>query len=511
MKRILLYLLLCLFFSFTGWWLPWGLSGYSQTTPEPVQPTGGSAEGMTSGAAPAPKESFGPSGQGLSKKTDYDAAGEDLRTILRHFAEENGLNIAIGDDVQGQVNVKLKDVSLETILKTILLVNGYDYFQEDDIIIITKKGKVKTITRTFHLDNVDAASVRNVIQGLLSPDGEVLTFVRGKGVGNEKTQERSNLLIVRDNPANIEDIERIIKTVDTPAPQVLIEARIMEVNVNALDALGINWNVQVSTQGPSLPTTFPLKTTQEIGPYVPPPKSAPNAQAGDRIAADDAAFKAGVLSCAQFTAVLKLLQSRGPDVNLLAQPRIMTLDNQEAEIVIGDIVPIPRYAYNEQRGTWEITGYTEQKVGITLTSTPHITSDNHIALMVKPEISEIVGWVVGPSGQNEKPQISTRRADTQVRIKDNETIVIGGLIKVVETVNESKIPFLGDIPILGGLFRSRSVEKDKIDLLIFITPRIMTEEQLKELSKEEQERMNKEQGGHSGIIPPAPLPKETPK
>ncbi|MCK4908913.1 MAG: type II and III secretion system protein, partial [Planctomycetes bacterium] len=147
----------------------------------------------------------------------------------------------------------------------------------------------------------------------------------------------------------------------------------------------------------------------------------------------------------------------------------------------------------DQRGAWKITGYEDKNVGITLRITPHITPGQNILMTIKPEVSEIIGWVVGPSGKNEKPIISIRKANTQVRVKNNDSLVISGLTKDMNIQQESKVPLLGDIPILGYFFRYKRMRKQKTDLLIFISPVILPEKEGRKLTRLEEKRWKLEQ------------------
>ena len=218
--------------------------------------------------------------------------------------------------------------------------------------------------------------------------------------------------------------------------------------------LGIAWNIQASASGAIKPTEFPFKTK---GSHIPVP--AP----GD--------FTFGTLSLEKFTATLQALETSGKS-NLLSSPSITTLNDKEAKIMVGDIVPIAKYEFNKETGTWEITGYDEKDIGITLTVTPHINQDNFVTMDVTPEVSEITDW----KGQfNERPVTSTRQARTQVRIKDGQTLVIGGLLKKTEIKGNTGVPFFSRIPVLGYLFGKRNATCEKTDLLIFITPHILTE------------------------------------
>jgi len=166
---------------------------------------------------------------------------------------------------------------------------------------------------------------------------------------------------------------------------------------------------------------------------------------------------------------LEILNSR-TDTNIISNPRITTLNNQEAKIIVGTIVPIPLYEYSTDTGTRIISGYENQKIGVQLVVTPNINEQKYITLDVVPSVDEITGWT-GPD--NERPIISTRSATTKVMIKDGQTLVIGGLISEKKVKYKKKVPILGDIPILGLLFTKKEDTVDKTDLLIFITPRII--------------------------------------
>ena len=158
--------------------------------------------------------------------------------------------------------------------------------------------------------------------------------------------------------------------------------------------------------------------------------------------------------------------------NLVSAPKITTLDNQEAEIIVGTVVPIARYENSVQTGALQISGYDEKKIGVRLLVTPHVGPDSSMILTVNPEISEIVEY----RGQfNERPVTSTRSATTQVEVRSGETVMIGGLIRTVDTKIERKVPILGDIPLLQYLFRHKATTRQKVDLMIFITPHLLEE------------------------------------
>ena len=400
---------------------------------------------------------------------DFNEA--EISDVLRILSEEYKLNIIAGKDIAGKVTVSFTGVKLNDALSSILKTNGYDYVREGNIIRVIKLGQagVERITRIFALKHVDARDVRKSLSGMLTQYGQIETMTRTKGIGSEKTEGRSNVLIITDIPSNLKKLEQIVSQLDKPVPQIMIQAKIMEVSVNDVKDLGINWNLEASVGGAARPVSFPFNIKN-----VPKERYAARYFPGNFPAPDDADFIFGTLSFTNLTAALKLLETN-INTNVLSSPKIATLDNQEASIHVGDIIPVPQYTYNDERASWEITGYDEQEVGITLKVTPHVSGE-HIVMTVFPEISEIIGWVKGPSGNDEKPRLSTRRIDTQVKVKNGETIVIAGLMKDKEIKTVYKVPILGDIPLLGLLFRRHNPVKEKIDLLIFLTPYILTDE-----------------------------------
>ncbi|HKQ18242.1 MAG TPA: type II and III secretion system protein, partial [Candidatus Eisenbacteria bacterium] len=197
------------------------------------------------------------------------------------------------------------------------------------------------------------------------------------------------------------------------------------------------------------------------GPAFPPGQNFPYPTPGD--------FTFGKLSFQEFAVALDILKQTS-NTNLISAPNVTTLDNQQAEIVVGTVVPIALYERLKDTGTLEITGYDEKKIGVRLLVTPHTADDSSLVLTVNPEISEIIEY----RGQfNERPVTSTRSAATQVVMRSGETVMIGGLIKTVDIKIVRKVPILGDIPLLGLLFRHKTRQQQKVDLMIFVTPRLI--------------------------------------
>jgi type IV pilus secretin PilQ/predicted competence protein len=315
-------------------------------------------------------------------------------------------------------------------------------------------------------------------------------------VGSIEIDERSNSILVTDLPSSIATVERLVKELDTTTPQVMIEAKVIETVLGSTDKLGIDWTAKVTISGAKRPTTAPFEALDDEGLKNYLPLSTPTASGtvGTFPAVGTAPpltgypysfpytastnFVLGTLNFSEFQMVLELLKKRDK-TSLLSAPRITTLNNREAKVVVGTKIPIPTYERNATTGVMEVTGYEQQDVGITLKVTPNISPDGTIKLTLHPEVSSIVSYT-GPN--NERPIVSTREADTQVQLRDGQTVVIGGLIKEQNTSMVKRVPILGYIPILGFPFQKTEVTKEKTDLLIFVTAHILADRKTEDMS-----------------------------
>ncbi len=305
------------------------------------------------------------------------------------------------------------------------------------------------------------------IKSLLSSEGKVL-------YGSEP-----NSILVIDYPENLRRIEEYLKMIDVPPKQVLIEARVVEVRLQGENSLGINWQAFAekggfeigqfrigSTPGGPLEQNIPYKST-----YYPPGSTASTSV--------EEPFTITVFD-ENINVVLKAL-ANSYDTNILSAPRITTVNNRPAEIKIIQKLPWaePEVEMSDQgiAITWDINF---EEVGIILKVTPTVTDDGKIAMELQPEVSEKVDdyqlTVVQGSTQipYTVPVIDKRSADTKVVIGNGQTLIIGGLIKEKNIKGVTKVPILGDIPLLGWFFKSKKDTRDKTELLIFVSPTIVT-------------------------------------
>ncbi|MCQ9205837.1 MAG: secretin and TonB N-terminal domain-containing protein [Omnitrophica bacterium] len=425
----------------------------------------------------------------LKQKVTLNYSNADLAQVLRTLSEGTDINIIAGPKVKGRVTVHLKDIPLETALNSILLSNGYTYVKENDILRVISLEEMKrspmsaTVVKVFTLKYADANNVRQAISRFLSEYGSIQTFSRTTP-GKSAKKSRANILIIRDTSQVLANIEQIIVELDKEPYQVLIEAKVIDLIYDGDDQMGIDWTVTGTLTGATVPTTLPFSNRRNtIGTDIVPDAGGttalfPGGAGGigltgiGKLGTDSGLFSYGTISFANLQALLQFIETHDKS-NLLSAPHIATLDGEEASINVGEIIPIPTYERNSETGTIEITGYQELEVGVILRVTPYVMGDEKVMLVLHPEVSELTDRAVGPNG--ERPIVTVRQAKTTVNVRDGETVVIGGLLKDNIVEDDHRVPFLGDIPFLGAVFRYTSKSVDKRELLIFVTPHIIRE------------------------------------
>lgn len=391
----------------------------------------------------------------------------DIESVLRLLSENYGLNIISDGKLDRTVTTKLEGVTIDEALSAIVRANGYNYVRQGDIIIVKEDlgGKKDMVTRVFKLDYIDADAFRQACSRLVSKEGSIESFSRHllekpEGVlWNEKIfRDRKDILLVTDYPDVISVIESMVEELDAPVPQVMIEVKFIERTLSESDDLGINWNIDAEFSGeppidPQLLSQF--GGTGEI--YIPNKVF----KEGD--------FTFGQLKLDRFSAILQLIEQSGK-AKLLSNPKIVTLDNHEARITVGTKILIPI----RERGTASdviLESFEEMDIGISLSVIPHVHRNGDVTLQIQPRVEEITGY----TGEFlDRPIIAERTATTQIKVKDGETIAIGGLIRESDVETVRRVPVLGRIPLIKYLFTHKSKRMEKTDLLIFITPELMT-------------------------------------
>ena len=398
--------------------------------------------------------------RGEASLLTMDFKDADLRNVLRLIAEQNGLNVIAGPEITGMVTVRLQGVTVDEALRNILKSNGFAYVRDENVILVQPEEEnppaMPRETRVYTLQWVDGTAIKPVIEAILSEGGKAQTFSRTTGDKKPEGGGRSDVIIVSDKPPVLLEVDEIIERIDVPEPQVMIEARIIETIYTKDDRVGIAW-----------PNTFQFlysKLSLEE-------KYQSNSGGSGTSEQIGSAFEWGRLSVRDFQAAIDIL-SQQRNSKLISNPRITTLNNQEAEIGVTTSVPIltvNRFSFAAE--AQDVATYEYIDIGITLKVTPRVNEGHAITLEVAPTIEEISGFT-GPVA-SQVPITTKRSTVTNVRVEDGETIVIGGLLKDDRAETITKLWFLGDIPILGRLFRHKALQETKSDLIIFITPHII--------------------------------------
>ncbi len=406
-------------------------------------------------------------------KVTLDLQDVPLDDALRILSKQFGLSIITAKDVTTSVTARFNEVSLKEALHSLVTINGFSYRTKGSVIEVytSPPGKGPAVERptieTFELKYASAEKTKALLRPFLS-----------EKVGKIEADTNRNILIVYDVPDNMACVAKVVERIDRPEPQVTISAEIIEASIDVDETLGIDWETRLAASGAARPITFPFSKGKSHSDFV--PSNNPGDGDDDEFSVDDSFpypstddFTFGTLDASGLKAVLQALKTDG-GTNLIGNPEITTLNNREAKINLGTTVPVPTYTTNLETGVSTVTGFEDVETGTILRVTPRVNDGGKsVTLKVAPEISEIIGY----KGQyDERPVIVSRKAETTVRLRDGETLVIGGLVSEKTVDSTTKIPLLGDIPLLGWLFKSKHSVIEKSSLYIFITPRIMNAE-----------------------------------
>jgi type IV pilus assembly protein PilQ len=459
----------------------------------------------TGAAAPAPSTVT------LNEKKDLisvDFPNEEIRTILRNVADMFELNLVVPETLQGRTSIKLRNVTWRQIFREVLQPVGYTFLEDQNIIRVVSQDALAqepTITEVYILNYAEAGKILPTISSMVDPPDVVK--------GRIQIDQRNNALVVTERPSRQEKIKEIIVKLDVATAQVMIESKFIEVTNNDGSDVGVNWsslkNLSVKQSetkwqaasrtgngtytpakyktytDPANPTVAKYVRDENGNPIVDTPStstpetySAPGVNSSDWKNNLQSLFNSPTLitstfSISEFGAVMSLYESQN-NVRLVSNPTVVTLNNVEASINIGEEYPIPNYTYNQEQGSFEISGFTYKPIGINLKVTPQINNAGFVKLNILPEVSSRSGEVsFGGASGAAIPIISTRKAITQVSLKNGHTLGIGGLIEDQKTKGTSKVPILGEIPVLGSLFKSKSDQLKTRNLIIFITAKTL--------------------------------------
>ncbi len=384
-----------------------------------------------------------------NKKITLDVQNADIKTVLESFAEFSGVNIISGPEVSGDVTAHIKNLPWRKALDILLKTHGFGSEEQYGVIRVSTTEKLTKeelekeaanrkkddllplTTRIVPLAFANAEEIQKALKRIASQRGNI------------EVEPGSNALIVTDILKNVDKIEEMARSLDQKLKQVEIIAKLVDVDINATRDLGIRWDflnlspanvgvvgdAVIDVQSPAPAGTFRLGTVRSWG---------------------------------ELRTVLDMLEQTNK-ANIMSNPRIITADNREANILVGKEIPL---IVADEAGN-PITELT--KVGIGLKVTPHINLDGTITLDINPQVSELSSQATVQGGVI----ISLSEADTRVIVDDGETAVIGGLMSEVTSSLERGLPMIKDIPFIGNLFKYKNTTKKKRELIIFITPRVV--------------------------------------
>jgi type IV pilus assembly protein PilQ len=418
----------------------------------------------------------------MQKSISIDVNDVPIDTVIRQLVEQADLNYIKSPNVIGNVTVTFKNVPLEEALTNILAVHNCLYVPTDNIIrIITSAEMVEKaepiLTKTYEIVYVDATEVVIALDKFKSPQGSVSSI---KGTSH---------IIVTDTESKIREITALLDKIDRITPQVLVEARIYDITSQDKLDLGIDWYAGRRTNW--LGTTMNDAIEVDTGPGTRYINSRTNPAIVGRFSGSGAGktesttlgfLNLGLLTNSIDIDALLKAEEEITEAKLLANPRILVLDNEEATFDI-----ITEHPYVERTISGGIVTETVKfkPIGIKLVVTPHVTRDGMLRLHILPEFGIKVGTVLVQN--NKVPIVDTRKVDTIALVRDGQTVVLGGMRKKDVSKQINKIPLLGDLPLIGGLFRFEGEDTAVTELIVFITPRIVPQEPL--LSLDEQQAL----------------------
>jgi type IV pilus assembly protein PilQ len=422
------------------------------------------------------------------RRIDLDFKDADIHNILRLLSEVGGVNVVTADNVGGTVTIRMRDVPWDQALDVVLQAKSLGMVRQGNLLRVAPLAQLEQEreaaiarqkqqqqlapleTRLVPVSYATATNLQPRVRELLTERGTV------------SVDTRTNMLIVRDIVGHLDDVEDLVRNLDTQTPQVLIESRIVEAGSTYSRDIGIQWGgaaVMSSATGNPTGLRFPSDIgvaggvpingapTNGLSPFngtISNPNFAVNLPAVTGNGSGGAlGLTMGSLSGAVNLNVRLSAAEAAGSVRIVSSPRILTLDNNEASISQGTLIPFSRVSAQGVN-----TAFQEAKLELNVT--PHVTSDGAVAMDVKITRNEPD---FGRTGANGDPTILEREAITQLLVDDGDTAVIGGIYVRNTGRNIDQVPFFGDIPVLGVFFKRRRFREDRNELLIFLTPRIV--------------------------------------
>lgn len=390
----------------------------------------------------------------------------DVRSVLQLIADFTGLNLVASDTVQGNITLRLQNVPWDQALDLVLKTKGLDKRQIGNVLLIAPADEIAARERQelesqkqiqelaplrrelIQVNYAKAADMAKLFQSVTKADA-------GQSErGSITVDDRTNSIIAYQTQDRLDELRRIVSQLDIPVRQVMIEARIVEANVNYNKQLGVSWSGSRSGNGNFTISGGATSSTGTNSPFV-------DLGVGSATSGIGIGFLTGSTT---LDLQLSAMEASG-NGEIVSQPKVVTSDKETAKILRGTEIP-----YQEASSSGA-TSTSFKEAALSLEVTPQITPDNRIIMEVK--VNKDAPDYQNRLGDEGPPPISKNEVNAKVLVADGETIVIGGVFSNTQSKSTSKVPLLGDVPYVGRLFRRDLVTDEKVELLVFLTPRIM--------------------------------------
>lgn len=380
----------------------------------------------------------------------------EVRAVLQVLADYTGINLVASDTVQGNITLRLHEVPWDQALELVLRSRGLAKREEGNVLLVAPAAELAEQSREARIDQALEAQLQPLHRELLPihhADASDLAKLLlesladdepAAGRGSLSVDSRTNTLIATQSAARLAELRQLVADLDVPVRQVMIEARIVEANVDYENALGIRWGAQLGG--------MPARSGSEL--FVDLGAQGVTSGVGVGVVRGD------VLLDLELSAMEK-----SGNGEVISQPKVVTADKETARILKGTEVP---YQQSSKSGA---TSVAFREASLSLEVTPQITPDGKVIMAVRVTKDE-PDYV---NALNDVPPIRKNEVNAKVRVADGETIVIGGVYSTSHNNVVDKVPFLGDLPYVGRLFRRDVLQEKKSELLVFLTPRIMSD------------------------------------
>jgi type IV pilus assembly protein PilQ len=434
------------------------------------------------------------------KRVTFNFQNIPVRSALNLLAQVSGLNIVAADSVSGSVTIRLVNVPWDQALDVILRAKGLDKRKNGNVIWIAPQGQIAKYEEDLAAARLKSQEQAELVSAYIpisygkaadiaklltqksmqssggSSGGGASSASRGflSPRGSVSYDERTNTLLINDTPEKIKEVRHLVSILDRPVKQVLIESRIVAATDNFTRQLGVKWGATgIKNNTGNVLSMAPTAADALNGATSGDPTTTSGFNVNLPVSKPSGSFGLAILGTNYMLDLeLSAAQTEG-QTEIISSPRVITANQQEADIKQGQEIGYVTYQQSAGGGNSNATVQFKDAV-LELKVTPTITADKRVYLKINVKKDALNSFIASPGG-GQVPQIDTRQINTSVLVDNGQTVVLGGIYEITKSNDVAKVPGLGDIPLLGYLFRSHNHSNNKAELLIFVTPKILSE------------------------------------